>query len=714
VEYPTGGATELDFEKHTFLNGTAEFDVEDVLLLSTINDGTATSSPFTLGGPNIFIDITFSDFREPFNYPRPVVFLEELVGGNWTNVQGQTCIWQIPYPALDNVVIHQSRGLEENHTYRLRIATEGCPLPPCNTPPANAYTTNGKLTYFDNSHQYVSSGGGLRIKEIRDYTVAGGAPTNIRTYEYDSGLLVSIPVFKHQFYKRICDVIMHGGVYEGQCATMSLINCYNASSQSLANLGTSQGSHVVYKKVREKYGATGENGYTDSWFDLTGLSFNGNFMVPVKPFKPNENVDYRQGKLLRQVKYNASGEKLEYIKNTYKSVDVSSPNYHAIQSVRMMQNVHLSSTDQSSYLDGIGMYIMDGYFVTSRFVYQDSTIRTSYHKNGGVWNPITSVSRLYYENPTHIQLTRNTTTDSEGNTLETKYWYPQDYGSTETLPTMVTKNMVAVPVKEETTRNSQIISGKVTRFNGDGKPLEIHQYEAVTPQTPPTHNPSSLIPAGYVKKADIGYDLTTKKINKVQLANNVNTAYLWGYNTSLPIAEVKNAAATDVAATSFEADGKGNWSYSGPTYSDITAKTGKYYYRLVGGSITRSIPAGKYKLEYWGKYTINLSGGNITTIRTSAPDASGWIFHEKEVEVSSTTTLTISGGSTAYIDELRIYPLTAQVTTYTFDVANGITSVTDPNNVITYFEYDGFGRLRLAKDQFGNIVKAYEYHYKGL
>jgi hypothetical protein len=359
------------------------------------------------------------------------------------------------------------------------------------------------------------------------------------------------------------------------------------------------------------------------------------------------------------------------------------------------------------------MYVIGLYNVTSRFVYQDSLVQTTYHKNGVTWNPVTSVTRLFYDNPTHIQLTRRTTTDSEGNTLETKYWYPQDYAAVEELPTMVGKNIIAVPVKEESTRNAQIISGKLTRFNNVGKPLEIYQYESTSPQTPPTHSGGSLLLPGYVKKADIAYDATSKNINKVQLVNNYNTAYLWGYNNTLPIAEIKNANAIDVAATSFEADGKGNWTFSGATSNDITVKSGKNYYKLVNGSVTKSVAAGKYKLEYWGKGTISLSGGTITTVRTAAADANGWIFYEKEVTVGSTTTFTLSGASGALIDELRIYPSTAQVTTYTYDVVNGMTSMTDPNNVITYFEYDPFGRLRLAKDQFGHIVKAYDYHYKG-
>ena len=38
----------------------------------------------------------------------------------------------------------------------------------------------------------------------------------------------------------------------------------------------------------------------------------------------------------------------------------------------------------------------------------------------------------------------------------------------------------------------------------------------------------------------------------------------------------------------------------------------------------------------------------------------------------------------------------------------------DAENKITYYEYDGFNRLMLLKDQNGNIIKTFNYYYKGL
>jgi YD repeat-containing protein len=55
----------------------------------------------------------------------------------------------------------------------------------------------------------------------------------------------------------------------------------------------------------------------------------------------------------------------------------------------------------------------------------------------------------------------------------------------------------------------------------------------------------------------------------------------------------------------------------------------------------------------------------------------------------------------------------ALVTTYTYKPLVGITSMTDPAGLATYYEYDAFGRLLYVKDNYYNIVKKYDYHYKG-
>jgi YD repeat-containing protein len=55
----------------------------------------------------------------------------------------------------------------------------------------------------------------------------------------------------------------------------------------------------------------------------------------------------------------------------------------------------------------------------------------------------------------------------------------------------------------------------------------------------------------------------------------------------------------------------------------------------------------------------------------------------------------------------------AQVTTYTYQPLVGMTSATDAAGQTTYYEYDGLQRLKKVKDQDGNILKNYVYHFQG-
>jgi YD repeat-containing protein len=51
------------------------------------------------------------------------------------------------------------------------------------------------------------------------------------------------------------------------------------------------------------------------------------------------------------------------------------------------------------------------------------------------------------------------------------------------------------------------------------------------------------------------------------------------------------------------------------------------------------------------------------------------------------------------------------MTTYTYNPLYGITSVTDPNNVTTFYEYDSFGRLQIVKDHNKHALSTNTYHY---
>ncbi|WP_315824042.1 hypothetical protein [Paraflavitalea speifideaquila] len=182
---------------------------------------------------------------------------------------------------------------------------------------------------------------------------------------------------------------------------------------------------------------------------------------------------------------------------------------------------------------------------------------------------------------------------------------------------------------------------------------------------------------------------------------------IWDYQSMYPVAKVANAAPGNIAYTSFETTNTGNWTISGGAVNTLNAITGSKGYSLSSGnSITKSsITSGNYIVSYWsmnGSLLVNAGIG------TSLLTKNGWTLYEHRLNNASA----VSIAGTAVIDELRLYPALAQITTYTYDPLIGLTSQNDNRNNIVYYEYDGFNRLRRIRDADNHIVKMVDYQYQ--
>ncbi|MGH2563853.1 MAG: DUF5977 domain-containing protein, partial [Ginsengibacter sp.] len=196
--------------------------------------------------------------------------------------------------------------------------------------------------------------------------------------------------------------------------------------------------------------------------------------------------------------------------------------------------------------------------------------------------------------------------------------------------------------------------------------------------------------------------------------NDALTTLIWDYQSSFVIAEVINADSAYAAYTSFESDGMGNWVLTDTVRNRAYSVTGDQSYNLLTGkTITKTVPSGKaYIVSYWsrnGAVTVSANGVSIGVSLTGLVK-NGWTYYQHLLP-ATTTSVSISAAN-AIIDELRLYPQFAQMTTYTYKPLVGVSSVCSPNNTVQYYEYDNFNRLRVIRDIDKNVQKVTDYEYQ--
>ncbi|MFT3855873.1 MAG: hypothetical protein QM733_24570 [Ilumatobacteraceae bacterium] len=192
--------------------------------------------------------------------------------------------------------------------------------------------------------------------------------------------------------------------------------------------------------------------------------------------------------------------------------------------------------------------------------------------------------------------------------------------------------------------------------------------------------------------------------------DGVPVCYIWDYKNTQTIAKITNGAIADIAYTSFEADGTGGWTVGSATRDTTSAITGKKSFSLANGTCTKSglTSSRTYVVSYWSKTGSSFTVSGSSSVK-QGKTIGAWTYFEHSVTGVSSVSVSGSGG----IDELRLYPANAQMTTYTYSPLVGMTTQCDVDSRCTYYFYDPLGRLQMIKDQDGNIVKTIDYHYMG-
>lgn len=633
--------------------------------------------------------------------------------------------------------------IDENSTQSEDYAAQGKGCTNCKIPSYSnkvsgmlrkiTYPTKGSSEFFYESNLYqnwgadvIREGPGLRIGQIINEDGRGNKVTRQFKYgpllngvETGTGTLLYTPKVSDFKNMLLHAVIEYNGNGQSQPSYAGWHRIYTWQKVPWENIAEAYQLPVYYSTVTEYIRSSNgvSNGKT-----VYDYSIPESFIGSADPTRPGNFTikDWTVGRL-----YNKWVYKYRPVQNDYQvvrsdqTVYTDRLNYVKIPQVRFRRDW---TTDADFLVDGdYWEQILTGFTVNtigrlgSPFSAIDwpvesaaqlpaKQISTEYVDGVAA---LTTETDLFYDNPIHLQPTRKETFTSKADEKHiTQTSYVQDFSSPGTG--------TAIQQGISNFQNRYIIA-----------PLEISEFKAPLSGTPPlligsqrfTYNPvkavvdsilsidltrpvTNFVPlsittgsSGGVMTKDnryskkISFDSYDSLDNLLQqhLENGVNRSYIWGYNKQYPIAEAVNAAVTDIWYEGFE---------ESSVATTAQARTG---HKSIRDSYTKSLTGlstGKYTLSYWKE-----TNGVWSLVLLNNIDVTGGY--------------TINITNTGYcIDDVRFYPKDSQMTTLTYDPLIGITSSTDAKNQTSYYSYDYNKRLQYIKDQYGNIVKGFTYHYK--
>lgn len=700
VTYPTGGTEEFIYEPHSINQGT--LIVDSVFTTTTLegpgqnyNSVVTYSHQFTSAAAPMRINLfTGWNMNGPapgsINYwpPDGIHFISAVE------------IWNVSTNTKEHTIPHKDYQTTNHHIqlasvgvqYEIRLKVWG------NSHRARAVVSYNPVVQQTTVYNDVNVCG-IRVKQIVSFDPVTNKTTNkyfkyasLGSIDKSSGVGVLKPNFEF--------VYQGGGVcyltptVTGEPSQEVIFECpgglKQVSSSSLSGGFTFNGSPIAYAFVIEGDDPSFANGgiehkFSTSFYSQQPQVLLGTAVSGATSSGPTPDLN---GTELRTTVFKTVGGAFIPLKQTENVYGYDNNNIHTLSSYVTRKRWDPPGQSNWTYDDKVKGYDVSTYLYMSQWSRLDYTTTTEYDENG--INPKVQTVNYTYANNTHLQPTQVTTSNSKNESIVQQMKYPVDFtGAVYTG--MVTKNIITPVIETSTTNNGSLVS--LVKTDYDTWSGTLYKPSAVKIQ----NGTGTLQP----RVVYYGYD---SEGNPLELSkdNGEHISYIWNYQKTYPVAEVKNAAYADIAYTSFEGDFDGGWTVSG--VKQTVAMTGE---KSLNGLLSRAVNSSKsYIVTLWGKDThtptVNNTNGELLATNN------GWkLYRWKITGVSS---VQVDG---SYVDEVRLYPLGAQMTTYTFTPFVGITTSCDANNTIKYYSYDRYNRLSLVKDVDRNIIKKICYTYTG-
>lgn len=569
------------------------------------------------------------------------------------------------------------------------------------------YPTGGYKEFLYDVSGDGNSWNGLRVTSIKEYDpfstktiTINYTPTTYRASDAPSSKY-RIPSYKND------DM-----VYISSDRTLPLVttqgNVGGYESMEISKTGNGKVKYNFYTSV--DFPDLGNPVFVE---DITGASLANS--IYGFPFPAKNIIDWQRGLVKSEEYYDNNGNKVRSVDYTY---DFSPPLYNSTYSLSLTPG----KIAYTNYNGDIVNYLVRG--ITTYYSKWFNLLSKTEKNYSGTNSFDQTESYKYNVKNLLVNETKTMRSDGEENVSVTKYNTDYVANSTNGLMPLISKSISNAVVEKY---NYQQLTGETNKRYKEGllysyftdKPLvkQIHTLQLSKPLTAFVESKTDVNgnfskDANYVPELNFDYD-TYGNIRQQSQEGGIVEQYLYDYNSTLPIAKATNVDnANDIAYTSFEADGKGNWNYSGTKISDLTSPTGYYYYSLSTGAITKTglSSTKSYILSYWYKpgTTVNVTGGTIGSEINGISRTDGWKYAERSITGSIGITISAASG---FIDELKLFPAYAQMTTYSYLPLTGMTTVSESNGITTTYEYDYSQRLKRTYNHNRDIQSEIGYHY---
>ncbi|MFC1225863.1 hypothetical protein ACFE6N_18820 [Pedobacter sp. BG31] len=368
--------------------------------------------------------------------------------------------------------------------------------------------------------------GGNRVLRVKDFDYTGHI-AGIRRFKYAEAILNQYPKYVDT-YDVIAESLVQSPWTHMVCGPAYTIGNHNLTPQL--------GFPITYKQVTELSGENGENGKTVYYYDNEAI-IGGDYANP--PYPPAIPLSWRNGDILKKEIYQNSGGIFNKRQVTSYTYTPTPPTYQESPEILkginfgIKANVVLGDENPLHYYE----YFNSGnvYLPTDRHAVLSVT-DTTFNSDGTF---VIEKSNNTYNNGDFL-LSSVLRTGSSGKIFEKKIWYTKDFNDLGNIATLKSKNIIGLPLKQININSGSIVSGEVFTRDNSGNVTQTHEYENISLEAAPSHDPNNYYPQNFVQKTLLDYT-TNGKVKEYKDVDGIPVGILWGYNSSYPVAEVKNA-----------------------------------------------------------------------------------------------------------------------------------------------------------------------------